>query len=204
MANIYGNKRNIDFNNVSGYPDYNYFGVVHPDNYVDWVYCREDLQRYFLRRKPINNKRFKLLYCHSNGRGIMHLIHDVEEIMSLPQRSLFGPTQRDYITWIDISPWWFKGYILKNCNCVGGVQRCSAAMKKSFFTMMIRAGVHYNCSGEMVDIEEAFESTPYYGNYFAIRRFLGGNTAYKGRRTGWLTQFRYVDNKRIESLLVKP
>ena len=178
-----------------------YFGVRYNSKLdgigsIYWLYCRESFQSYF--RKPRKNKPFQLLYCSTEGsKKIMHLIRDVEEILALPQRSAFGPTQSPFVIWIDISPWWFQGFVK------GFIKNAGSAMRKSFFTMMLRAGKWYDCSGSRESVERAFGAT-IYGQYtqHAIRRFLDGYTHYKGSVKGWRSQFARGDID-LQKLLVK-
>jgi hypothetical protein len=120
----------------------------------------------------------------------------VVEKLSLKERSIIGPSQRDNISWFRVSPWWTK-----------------TSMKRSLFTALLRCGQNYN--SKIDNFEEALLSVLYIKHTeYAVRRFLDGHTKYTGKRKGWYNQFRwgggpYSDPKmptkdQIDKLLVRP
>lgn len=158
---------------------------------LEWLYCRE-----YFQDESAGIKRF--LFCHKphKCKNIAFFIDKIEEILHLDETSTIGPSQRNNISWIKVSPWW-----------------TATSMKRSLFTILIRCGQNYNYKLENFD--EALFSTLYTKHTeYAVRRFLEGNTRYTGKRKGWYNQFRWgggtftnpkmPTKELVEKLLVQP
>jgi hypothetical protein len=148
-----------------------------------------------------------------SGESVFAFISKVEEIIKLNQRTRSGPTQRNYISWFEVSPFWV-----------------SEPMRRSLFTVLLRGGLCYNIRG----LADGAQSGDRYFTYairqqkylrdteVALKRFLAGYTHFTGRVTrGWYDTFGYryrrifVDNhyvwrhchppiEALEKMLVKP
>lgn len=154
-----------------------------------WIYCREK----YHDAKPTKI----ILFYHKKGKSynVASFLNKCESDLKLKKYSLFGPTQRPNITWIQISPWWLK-----------------SSIKKSLLTCLFRAGQIYD---PLLDnFEECLDSTEYtLDTKFAIKWFLKGNTKYLGNCKGWHRQFKWgggdwynpkpIDNNKIKKLLIK-
>lgn len=147
--------------------------------------CREEFAKIFRK-----NSKY-ILFSHTAGRGefIADFIRRVEEKIGIAQFSKCGPTQRRTVMWIKVSPWW-----------------CEYAMRRSFLTVILRAGEVYN------PITDNFITTlnsNFYlnGTKKATKLFLKGYTVYTGKSGGWYNIFRQFDGvckKDLKKLLVRP
>lgn len=158
---------------------------------LEWLYCRE-----YFQDESAGIRRF--LFCHKPNRckNIAFFIHKIEEKLNLTERSVIGPSQRNNISWIKVSPWW---------TCT--------SMKRSLFTALIRCGQNY--SFKLDNFDDALLSVLYTKHTeYAVRRFLDGNTRYTGKKKGWYNQFRWgggsqeeprmPSQSQVDKLLVKP
>lgn len=145
-----------------------------------WYDCRDLFQSHLYKSKLF-------FFAHEVGEGkhVASFIEKIEELLEISTRSEFGPTQRKTILWISPSKWWTV-----------------KPMSRSLFTVLLRAGRHYNKD----NFESVIENELYLKNTrYAFDRFLAGNTTYTGKRRGWYRQF-YEDKPSIEEidrLLVK-
>jgi hypothetical protein len=150
-----------------------------------WYYCR-DLFHNHLYNLPL------FFFSHHCGQGqcVAAFLGQIEAMVDTCPRSAFGPTQRKNITWVRPSRWWTK-----------------PSMRRSLFTILMRAGCHYSLSknnfSEALFTEHYASTTSY-----AINRFLAGNTVYTGRKRGWVRQFSEVKEpvcpSAVDQLLVSP
>jgi hypothetical protein len=148
-----------------------------------WYYCRD-----LFHHQLYNLNLFFFSHDVSKGHCVAAFMRKIEEILDVQPRSDFGPTQRKTIMWVEPSRWW-----------------TIRAMKRSLFTILLRAGSQYSPSKD--NFEEALFSDPYsMVTKYAIQRFMQGNTQYTGKRRGWYRQF--YENKptqeQIDKLLIKP
>jgi hypothetical protein len=156
----------------------------------EWLFCREYFQddSHGVRR---------MLFCHAKNRSVKvaSFIGAIENKLGI-EHSEFGPTQRNNITWINVSPWWTY-----------------SSMRRSLFTILLRAGQRY-CPA-INNVETALKSEPYSKNtYPAVDWFLRGHTKYTGNLKGWYSQFGYGKGNwenpvpptayEIRQLLVRP
>ena len=120
------------------------------------------------------------------------------------RRTQVGPTEYPNITWIKLSQFWLND-----------------KMRKSFFTILLRAARHFNSQAD--DLEKEFERALFKDDqgYFnktkpAVERFMKGFTKYVGSKGMWYTAMffdtsanssddtRPVSGQRLKKLLVKP
>lgn len=146
-----------------------------------WTRCREIFHNILF-----NTRLF--FYSHHRGKSIATFLAIVEERLNVIPRSQIGPTQRKGLIWIRPSRWWtFLG------------------MRRSLFTILLRAGAHYTHTkpnfDEAVQKEKYLKTTLY-----AFNRFMEGHTKYVGRKRGWYKQFCELNpsEAEVDKLLVKP
>jgi hypothetical protein len=90
--------------------------------------------------------------------------------------------------WIKPSKWWLK-----------------YGMRRSLFTILLRAGLVYVVAKENFD--EAVNGEKYLSmTKYAFSRFLSGFTKYTGHKRGWHRQFCQMrpTADEIDELLIKP
>jgi hypothetical protein len=149
----------------------------------NWFYCR-DVFHNILCRLSI----FFFSHEKSEGKNIAEFIARIEDIVDVKPRSQFGPTQRKSIMWIKPSRWWLR-----------------YGMRRSLFTILLRAGCNYNAKKD--NIKDVIAKEPYLRKTsYAVKRFLKGCTRYKGHAQGWFKQFceKKMSHKEIDELLVEP
>ncbi len=159
------------------------FGVVKESNLVtirlsNWIYCRE--------------------YFHEVSRGVKNMcfygtpgfaektcafIDKIEKKIKIPRKTVIGPTQLLNIIWIKPSSWWTK-----------------TSMRRSFFTILLRAGANYKDDAE----DTLYQYHLANNTRYAVKRFLSGYTRYTGRKTGWHRQFAQISKSETHELLIKP
>lgn len=157
----------------------------------EWMFCRE----YFL---DDSQGVRRMLFSHKKDKSynIAAFFNKFEQKLRVKSRSVFGPTQRSTITWLQVSTFW-----------------STASMKRSLFTALLRCGANYSWVKDNFD--EALTSIQYTRQTeVAVRRFLSGYTRYTGNRTGWYSQFRWgagssynprpPSPEKLKKLLVKP
>lgn len=147
-----------------------------------WHRCREVWHNYL---KNLN----LFFYSHDTGktRAIAAFMGKIETILDIHPRSHFGPTQRKTICWVEPSAWWTR-----------------LAMRRSLFTILLRAGHSYKIDDD--NFEQALYSHRYAEEtWYAVQRFLAGNTTYTGRRRGWYNQFYVLTQSpaEIDKLLIR-
>lgn len=163
--------------------------------------CREQFQRVFFSSG--------ILFIHGKqpGEHVFAFIQVVERRLNLNKKTTAGPTQRNVISWFEVSPFWM-----------------SEPMRKSLFTALLRGGLNYHPRTASA-FSHAVESQRYLRETkFALKRFLGGYTHFTGRAggvRGWHETFgprdrRFYEGGRfiwkcnsppeetIEKMLVKP
>lgn len=146
-----------------------------------WTRCRE------LFHNILFNVRI-FFYSHNRGKAIASFISEVEERLDVQPRSQIGPTQKKGVIWIRPSRWW---------TILG--------MRRSLFTILLRAGAHYKPTKNNFD--DAVAKEKYLkGTLYAFNRFMQGYTKYVGRKRGWYKQFFELSPSefQIDILLVKP
>lgn len=157
----------------------------------EWLYCREYFQ-------DESNGIRRMLFCHSSHRckNIAAFINIIENKLDLAEKTIIGPTQRYNVSWIKLSSWWSK-----------------TSMKRSFFTILLRCGVHYKIKEN--NFEDALFSVVYTRHTeYAVKRFMDGYTRYTGKKKGWYNQFYWgggnkwnfttPDSNEVNKLLVLP
>lgn len=159
-------------------------GLIEGRHKVDhWFYCRELFHNILVRIKL-------LFFSHGANKGphVAAFMQEIENRLDVTPRSEYGPTQRKNIMWIKPSKWWLQ-----------------YSMRRSLFTILLRAGIHYNATkknfDEAVMNQKYLKSTPY-----AFERFMTGCTMYVGHKRGWYKQFFHLNptKQEIDKLLVKP
>jgi len=156
-----------------------------------FVYCRE-----YFQDEACRVRRF--LFSHRSGCGenVAHFIKKVERRLNLIEHSKFYSTNRRTVTMVRPNPWWMD-----------------TSMKKSLFTILVRAGSRYE--PDLDNFDSALFSIEYSSNTkYAVQRFLLGYTKYTGKVRGWVAQFwegtgDWYDPKppgpeRVRELLVRP
>ena len=141
----------------------------------EWLYCRE-----YFQDESAGIRR--MLFCHARNKSknVAAFLHSVESRLCIGERSVVGPTQRNNISWIYMSPWWM----------------CTS-MKRSFFTVLLRCGERYLLSAGNFD--EALMSHTYFSETeYAVRRFISGHTRYTGKKRGWYNAFKRGEGDRFE------
>jgi len=145
-----------------------------------WFYCRD---LWHTESRSVRH----FLYSHAAGRhrAITAFIRQFEEIVGVDPPTVFGPTQRKTITWIQQSPWWHT------------------SMRRSLFSLLLRVAPRYipqdgNFYDALFSIEMTRQTRP------AIERFLAGHTSYQGRVRGWYSQFarKTLSDAQLNKLLV--
>lgn len=153
---------------------------------LEWLHCRE-----YFQDESKGIRRF--LFCHRRKsiKNVAAFMGIVESTLAVEERSVFGPTQRNNISWARVSPWWM-----------------GLSMRRSLLTILMRCSQNY--SVRRGDFDEALRSVQYARETdYAVRRFLNGHTRYTGRCKGWYNQFRPVDGVPVsedvvDRLLVRP
>ena len=158
---------------------------------LEWLHCRE-----YFQDESAGIRRF--LFCHKphKCKHMAFFIHKIEQKLLLNERTIIGPSQRNNISWVGVSPWWTK-----------------TSMKRSLFTALLRCSHNYNY--KIDNFEEALFSVLYLKHTeYAVRRFLDGHTKYTGKKKGWYNQFRWgggvssdpklPTKEQIDKLLVLP
>lgn len=149
----------------------------------NWFYCRDIFHNILWN--------LKLFFFSTNiGRvsAVIKFMEVIEEKLDVQPRSHFGPTQMKKVMWIKPSSWW-----------------TSLGMRRSLFTILLRAGLKYVPSkdnfDEAIQLEKYLSKTPY-----AFQRFMMGYTKYAGRKRGWYKQFYdlKLSDEQIDKLLIKP
>lgn len=159
-----------------------------------WEVCRDVFQ---------TCGTLKFLFKHSVGKGsnIARLVWGVEDLLGIP-RTYFDTTQCNSVMFVKASPWWYK-----------------TLLRKSFFTMMLRAGEFYKINGKPTkEGMIAALCKQKYGKKteHAIRRFLDGhiksyskitdddfeeyNLGY-GCNKGWYDTFGKLDESEVSEIL---
>lgn len=152
---IFGKKRHFDIRYLPSVDYHGYFMNQKDNECYGWFYCRENFQ---------DIGKMKILFQHpaNKGANIASLIRDVEKMIKIRPFTQCGPTQSPRVSWINASSWWYR-----------------TKMRKSFFTMMLRAGQFYNMDHKRSGIEKAFFEQEY-GQFTqnAICRFLDGHVRF--------------------------
>lgn len=148
-----------------------------------WFYCRDIFHNVLW-----NLKIFFFSHRSNKCLSIIAFMQKIETILDVQPRTEFGPTQIKTIMWIKPSVWWTK-----------------QGMRRSLFTILLRAGMKYSKSKDNFD--EAINSEKYLQTTtYAFKRFMSGNTRYTGTKRGWYKQFceKSMSEKQIDSLLINP
>jgi hypothetical protein len=143
-----------------------------PTRIGEWITCREEFHNY-------NRRRLRFYFCHRFrpliGRNISEFFDKIEDRLKLVEkdRSRFGPTDKEDVTWVEMSEWW-------KCH----------SMRRSLFTALLRQSIDYNAQAE----SNNFDAVLYEGQYTsgtraALNRFFEGNTYYWGGHCGWVQAF---------------
>jgi hypothetical protein len=122
--------------------------------------CRERFQNY---SKGLS----RVIFTHrsSCGPNIAAFVECFEKKLNLAKHSVFGPTQRNDVTWLCVDSWWVRSEV-----------------RRSLYTALLRVGQNYKPK------KDNFEATLFancYGrqNYYtrqtrrAVERFLEGYTS---------------------------
>jgi len=156
-----------------------------------FVYCRE-----YFQDEACRVRRFLFSHRQNLGENVAQFIRRIERRLNFDEFSTLYTTNRRTVTMVRPNPWWMD-----------------TSMQKSLYTLLIRAGVHYD--PEIDNFVSALFSIDYTGNTkYAIQRFLLGYTKYTGKVRGWVAQFWEGDGdwcepkppgpERVRELLVRP
>jgi hypothetical protein len=144
-----------------------------------WGYCREGFHQ------NSNIDYFLMWHAAKKGPDIEAFIHAVERRLKHSHMSEIGPTNFNRVCWVKPAEFWKRN-----------------AMRRSFFTILLRCAMHYDLSKDNFD--KALFSLDYTtSSRQATKRFLEGYTWYKGSSTGWCNQFRSATATVVKSLLTK-
>jgi len=126
---------------------------------TEFIACRERFQ-------TISHDITRIIFTHKRrcGPSIAAFIDTFENKLEFNKKSIFGPTQREDVTWLVASRWWVSHNI-----------------RRSLFTALLREGQNYNIKKD--NFKKVLFSD-YYGrrNYYtrqtrkAVERFLEGYT----------------------------
>ena len=144
--------------------------------YNEFIHCRETFHG-----RPMG----KILFSHSSkvtSERIAEFINLFEKKLGHKNITHIAPTNIKKITYIEPAEFWlFK------------------PMRQSLFTALLRAACKYTGNFEKALYSISYTS----GTKKAIQRFLDGHTWYSGSGSQWVSSFRNVDVKTIETLLGK-
>ncbi len=147
---------------------------------LDWTYCRE----YFSQK--FNERSIGIFFsCEKDDReNISNFILKTEDVLNI---SLDVPKSKFYHTNLDFAFWIEPSFFWKCCP-----------MRRSFFTVLLRAGLHYNG----FNYEDCLFSKKLISTKNATQRFLFGFTEFKDKEAvvegigkGWIN---YFANKNVE------
>lgn len=155
-------------------------------------HCRERFGKKF------NELTAGFFFKHSadKGQDIAGFLIKTEIILKQNDFSKFSKTNRNTILWVQPSGFW------KSCR-----------MKRSLFTIMLRAGVFYDLQ------QDNYEGALFAENYIsvtrtAVMRFLYGFTDYVGplandhqsslETMGWKATFDKIDDNLVKRYLISP
>ena len=148
-----------------------------------WVSCRDAWNS--------QRKENLFFFCHPDKQGpkISEFIRIAEEKLKLKKFIQIGPTQFDFVSWVQPTTWW----------------QCSR-MRYSLLTALLRCGIHYNKNWN-----KALYSTSYTKNTKeAVERFFAGNRSFikpKGYSYtniyGWENCFHGKKSQFLESTLLE-
>lgn len=145
----------------------NAYGYKIAEHQHHWHSCRDKVQ-------GVNPDllRAGFIFTHDVGKGpgIAAFLNKVEEILDLPERTVFRETDLPKALWMKLAPFWVTSF-----------------MRRSFLTMALRCGAAYRPLEDNFDV--AFQSITYAKETQpAIKRFLAGFTHYTGIVTTDMTQ----------------
>lgn len=150
---------------------------------VDIYRCREDFHKFC---RKLNYMAF-VLNKHTCLQYVAAFIDRIETVTGVRHETVFAPTNRNNVVWLNVSPWWSE-----------------QSMRRNVFTAFLRASQNY------IPVRDNFEEALWSCNYLdrsrdAVKRFLRGYTWYTGRVCGWYRQFAHVESsERLNQLLIKP
>ncbi len=180
-----------EFNPLYSKPNTGEYAIDSDD--IKWERCRERLAISFDQ----DTKGLYLCYPEGKFEDIATFVNKIENTLFLAEQSVFSKTTILNIMWIKIAPFW------KDCY-----------MKRSFFTMLPRAGFDYSTIEN--NYEQALFKYPFLRDTKrAVMRFLFGFTKYVGTipninpqttllREGWVHYFQNKDDAYIRSQLLFP
>ena len=148
-----------------------------------WFYCRDIFHNILW-----NLKIFFFSHGWKRGSSVIAFMEKVEDMLDVQPRSEYGLTQVERVMWVKPSVWWTK-----------------YGMRRSVYTILLRAGLNYVASKDnfdkAIESEKYLQQTPY-----AIQRFLSGCTKYTGHKRGWYRQFCEMNmtSQQIDKLLIVP
>lgn len=176
-----------------------------------WYHCREFFGKAFADNWRERNGKTILFSNYIKADTIALFMKRLE--LKVDPKTKIGPTQTGRVVWIEVSPWWLND-----------------AMRRSFFTLALRAAVHTKYTKHNNSLLNILKNTSHTDTCqyiketeYAVKRFLKGYTKYVGGSGGWYNTFRatgryynhllgYSSNvvfdqkhkARINKLLVKP
>jgi hypothetical protein len=116
-----------------------------------------------------------MLITHKNkcGKSIGLFIDKFEDKMKLSKRSIFGPTQREDVTWLVVSRWWIRSNV-----------------RRSLFTALLRVGQNYKPQRDnfqTVLFANCYGKQNYYTRQTkkAVERFMDGYTILDRKAGFW-------------------
>lgn len=140
-----------------------YYEVEHGSFCLDiYPYLYETCRERFARQWNENTDGFYFKHPENKGDSVAAFLRKTEIILKQEHYSNFAKTNRDTVLWIEPSKFW------KSCR-----------MRRSLFTILIRAGMNYNPSID--DYEQSLFSYKWAkATKIGIMRFLYGFTKYAG------------------------
>ena len=134
-----------------------------------WSYCREKMD---------GRKWSSIVFCHqrTQGRYVAEFLRRIERRLKLKKYSECGPTNRNHIMWIKVSPFWR-----------------STKMRTSFFTALLRSSIEYNPTKTGTYTKALTETKYFKPTAYAVKLFLRGYTGWnakvRGRKSRWTGRY---------------
>jgi hypothetical protein len=153
---------------------------------LKWENCRENFSKTFPATKG-----FFFSHEPDQGERIAVFLDKVEAVLSLKDRTEYARTNLNFVLWISPSSFW------RSCS-----------MRRSLFTILLRAGIKYNPQED--NFQEALLSQSYIvSTKNAVYRFLFGFTKFRGHQSigigigkGWAYHFRNKTDDFVCSQLI--
>lgn len=146
----------------------------------DWVYCRDSWHSSYSG----NMQHMAVYHNATQGPNIAAFVRKFEVAMKHTRFTEIGATSLNRVSWVKPADFWLR-----------------SNMRKSLFTILLRAGMSYRRSKDNFDA--VLKSNAYLrstGN--ALKWFMSGHTWFNDRTSsGWLNHFHNMTQERVKSAL---